>query len=743
MVAITPDSPIAAVFGRSVKKRQTVEEGLGLTTVGDLLWHFPRRYVRTTELSDVDTLVEGELMTVVGEVTSSKVSTFTNRRTMKPGSRVEVRVATQGPAFVMTWFLPHQTMAERERARMAVGTRGMFTGKAQVFNGQWQLAQPHAVIFGGGDGTGDGSDEHLAASLKGLMPIYPLTAKLYSWDLQKTIQFALDVVTGVEDVFPEHLLDRFDLPDVMTALRWIHGPDDYDEVRAAQKRFRFTEALVLQLVLARRRAALRAQGAQGRTGGQRELLAAFDARLPFELTAGQREVGEVIEAELAQPHPMNRLLQGEVGSGKTLVALRAMLRVVDSGGQAVLLAPTEVLAQQHHRSITAMLGDLAGGGMLGGADDATRVTLLTGSMGKAQRQSAMLEIATGDAGIVVGTHALLEGNVSFFDLGLVVVDEQHRFGVEQRAALTDKAATPPHVLVMTATPIPRTVAMTVFGDLETSVLRELPAGRAPIASHVAPLTEQPHWEQRVWERVAEEVAKGHQVYVVCPRIAGDELEAGESDAPREDDEAPRRPLRAVEEVTAMLTGGPLSHVRVEALHGRLAPEVKEQVMRRFAAGEVDVLVSTTVIEVGVDVANATMMVILDADRFGVSQLHQLRGRVGRGGLPGLCLLVSHAESGSDARDRLEAVAATTDGFELSRVDLEQRREGDVLGKNQSGFRSSLVNLRVLRDEKTIVAAREAAEALLDEDPDLAGAPALGRLVAEIEDSARSDYMEKA
>jgi len=443
---------------------------------------------------------------------------------------------------------------------------------------------------------------------------------------------------------------------------------------------------------------------------------------------------------------MNRLLQGEVGSGKTLVALRAMLRVVDSGGQAVLLAPTEVLAQQHHRSVTAMMGDLAAGGMLGGAEDGTQVVLLTGSATKAQKQEAMLAIASGEAGIVVGTHALLEENVTFFDLGLVVVDEQHRFGVEQRAALTDKARTPPHVLVMTATPIPRTVAMTVFGDLETSVLRELPAGRAPISTHVAPLAEQPHWESRVWQRVAEEVGRGHQVYVVCPRISGDVAEPGETDQLDRDEEGrvltPRRPLAAVEEVVEHVRSGPLAGLRVEALHGRLAPDVKEDVMRRFNAGEVDVLVATTVVEVGVDVHNATAMVILDADRFGVSQLHQLRGRVGRGGLPGLCLLVTHAEAGSPARERLDAVAATTDGFELSRVDLEQRREGDVLGKSQSGYRSSLENLRVLRDERTILEARAAAEQLLAGDPDLEQAPELARLVAETEASSRSEYIEK-
>jgi ATP-dependent DNA helicase RecG len=372
--------------------------------------------------------------------------------------------------------------------------------------------------------------------------------------------------------------------------------------------------------------------------------------------------------------------------------------------------------------------------------------LLTGSMGKAARQEAMLRLVTGEAGIVVGTHALLEDRVELADLGLVVVDEQHRFGVEQRAALTDKAGSPPHVLVMTATPIPRTVAMTVFGDLETSVLAELPAGRAPIQTNVVPLADQPTWIDRVWQRVREEVAKGHQVYVVCPRISGDAQEEGESDQLDLDDEgrevAPKRSLAAVEEVHAELSSGPLAGLRTAVLHGRMPPDDKDRTMRAFAAGDIDVLVATTVIEVGVDVHNATTMVLLDADRFGVSQLHQLRGRVGRGGLPGLCLLVSHAELGSPARDRLDAVAATTDGFELSRVDLEQRREGDVLGASQSGFRSGLVTLRVLRDEKTIVRAREAAEALLSEDPALAQAPDLAAAVAEVERSAASAYLDK-
>ena len=735
MVAITAESPVASVFGRS-PKRKLVEEGLGITTVGQLLRHFPRRYVETTELSEVGTPEVGQLLSLVGEVTSSVVKPF--HRGRKTQFRTEVRIRTNGPSFSLSFFSPYAGQANSYVEQMAPGSRGLFTGKAKVFNGSWQLEAPHQLMFG----DGEGEDETLSK----LLPVYPLTNKLYVWDLIKVIRVALDLVTDVPDMLTPELRERYDVLDVMTALRLVHGPDDYAQAGAAQRRFRFEEALVLQLVLARRRAAQRALGAQSRTGGG-GLLAAFDERLPFTLTAGQREIGAGLEAELARPHPMNRLLQGEVGSGKTLVALRAMLRVVDSGGQAVLLAPTEVLAQQHHRSITAMLGDLAQGGMLGGAADGTSVALLTGSMSKAAKDHMLGLMESGEAGIVIGTHALLEDSVAFADLGLVVVDEQHRFGVKQRAALTDKAGSPPHVLVMTATPIPRTVAMTVFGDLETSVLTELPAGRAPIQTNVVPLVDQPQWIGRVWERVREEVGKGHQVYVVCPRISGDTLEEGESDQldVDEDGEVTTRkvPLAAVEDLHEELTGGALQGLRTAKLHGRLTPDEKERTMRAFAAGQIDVLISTTVIEVGVDVHNATTIVLLDADRFGVSQLHQLRGRVGRGGLPGLCLLVSRAEAATPARERLDAVAATTDGFELSRVDLEQRREGDVLGASQSGNRSSLVTLRVLRDEKTIIRAREAADELLAEDAELAPYPTLAAAVADIEASQHSEFMDKS
>jgi ATP-dependent DNA helicase RecG len=472
------------------------------------------------------------------------------------------------------------------------------------------------------------------------------------------------------------------------------------------------------------------------------LLAAFDATLPYELTDGQRRVGAEIAGDLARPHPMHRLLQGEVGSGKTLCALRAMLQVVDAGGQAAILAPTEVLAAQHHRSLSALLGPYARAGELDGAPDGTRIALVTGSLGAAARRSAAAEVASGAAGIVVGTHALLYDGVDFADLGLIVVDEQHRFGVEQRDALRAKADQPPHVLVMTATPIPRTVAMTVYGDLEISTLNQLPRGRSPIASHVVPAAEKPAFLDRAWRRLREEVGKGHQAYVVCPRIgdtAAEESDPGDAGAPAAEG---RRPPLAVLDVAPLLADGPLTGLRIGILHGRLPAEEKDAVMRTFAAGDLDVLVATTVIEVGVDVPNATMMVIMDADRFGVSQLHQLRGRVGRGSAPGLCLLVSEAMAGTPARERLDAVASTQDGFRLAELDLEQRREGDVLGASQSGRRSHLRLLSLLRDTTLIREARVAATALIDDDPELDKHPELAAAVARLVDDERAEYLEK-
>jgi ATP-dependent DNA helicase RecG len=750
---ITLETPLTAVVGDKATKRKRMAEGLGLHTVGDLLRHFPRRYVKAGELTHVADLHEGEMLTVVGEIARSELRPYKDRRTGRQAFRLETVLQTDGPRLKMTFFAKNQHTSKWQANRLAVGRRGVFVGQVSRFRDDWQLTNPKMILFGiSNSDEGDGTDG-VVDTFGDLYPIYPQTKGVESWDIQRAVNFARSVIDDVPELIPDEVRDEFDLVDARTAVDLVHAPDTFAQVEVARRRYRFEEALVTQVVLARRRAFLHTLGAQARTGGG-GLLAAFDERLPFVLTDGQREIATVIEADLAQPHPMNRLLQGEVGSGKTVVALRAMLRVVDSGGQAALLAPTEVLAQQHYRSITAMLGDLAAGGMLGGAADGTSVALLTGSMPKAARAEAMSRMASGEAGITIGTHALLEDKVMFADLGLVVVDEQHRFGVEQRAALTDKAGWPPHVLVMTATPIPRTVAMTVFGDLEVSTLAELPAGRAPIQTNVVPLAEHPGWIERVWIRVREEVEKGHQAYVVCPRITGDELEEGDRDVidmmeeefldtPHKRGADDRPPLNSVTEAVARLRAGPLAGLRVEMLHGQLPPDEKDRVMRAFAAGDIDVLVSTTVIEVGVDVANATTMVLLDADRFGISQLHQMRGRVGRGGQPGLCLLVSYAEAGSPARERIDAVAATSDGFELSRLDLDQRREGDVLGSSQSGFRSSLTMLRVLRDEDTIVAARRAATALLERDPDLKSAPVLEAAVAQMEQSRQSDFMEKA
>jgi len=733
-------SKLATVAGRGAP---AFEKAFGYTTVGDLLQHYPRKWVDKGRLSDLGDIEPDEHVTVIARVVSASAHTYRDRRTGRTAFRLEVVVATEDNRLRLAFFDRSRRVAEWRQEHVAPGRVGLFSGKVSTFRGQLQLAHPETDMVDEGEGE-DGAEVRAAEWEMGpqLISIYPATASVQSWQIAKAVELALDLVGDVPETLPEEVRRRHGFLSHLDALRGLHRPQDRAELQAATRRLRFDEAFVTQTVLAQRRHLLSVVGAEPRTGRPGGLLDRFDERLPFELTGGQQEVSRTLLDDLAAAHPMHRLLQGEVGSGKTVVALRAMLRVVDSGGQAALLAPTEVLAQQHHRSITGLLGDLAQGGMLGGAEDGTRVALLTGSLGAAARREALLDAASGSAGIVIGTHALLEEHVQFADLGLVVVDEQHRFGVEQRAALTEKSgATPPHVLVMTATPIPRTVAMTVFGDLETSTLRELPAGRAPIQTSVVPTAEHPSWLARGFERIGEEVGKGHQVYVVCPQIGDGADEPGRRDDLGEDD-ADAPPPASVEKVAPMLAGGPLNGLRLETLHGRMAADRKDAVMRAFAAGEVDVLVSTTVIEVGVDVPNATMMVVLDADRFGVSQLHQLRGRVGRGGLPGLCLLVTGAEARSAARERLAAVAATTDGFELSRVDLQQRREGDVLGASQSGRRSSLRLLHVLDHEDVIAEAREVATALVEDDPALERHPTLAEQVRWLEAAERADYLAK-
>lgn len=737
--SLTEQSRLKALVGDYTAGKLNAQRGIA--TVGDLLEWTPTRYASYE--SDLSHARDGEHLVAVADV--ERVGVFARNRSRPATGKnaiVKLTISDGRTSMPVTFFGDYG-----KTKTLVPGVRAVWMGKVTTFNGQPQLTSPDYELVA----EDRGEDE------PGLLPLYPHTERLRNSAIIIAVRVVLDQIEDLPDPIPESVRRRHRLMSRLEAYRGLHRPRDWAQIEAARRRMRFEEALVLQVALAQRRAVQARDRTVSRRPRQGGLLAAFDARLPFELTTGQQQVAATLAEEMARETPMHRLLQGEVGSGKTIVALRAMLAAVDSGGQAALLAPTEVLAQQHHRSITRMMGDLAAGGMLtfedgigASTDVSTKVVLLTGSQSTATRRQALSDIATAEAGIVVGTHALLQESVGFHDLALVVVDEQHRFGVEQRDALRAKGAHPPHVLVMTATPIPRTVAMTVFGDMETSVLRELPAGRAEVSTHVVHASNQAWWE-RSWKRVAEEARAGRQVFVVCPRIGEPGERLGDAVDPKSSfddsdgtepvgDEA-ATPLAGVYAVHTLLSQHPaLEGVRLGMLHGRMTPEDKDATMRAFTAGEIDVLVSTTVIEVGVDVPNATVMVIMDADRFGISQLHQLRGRVGRGGLPGLCLLMTAADSEA-ARTRLTEVAATTDGFELARLDLAYRREGDVLGASQSGT-SSLKHLGVIDHEEIIVSAREEATALVEDDAVVADHPDLVAAVDRLEREDRAAFLER-
>ncbi|TWP45440.1 DEAD/DEAH box helicase [Lentzea tibetensis] len=1061
---ISFDDKLQPLLGK--KSADALESGLGLTTVGDLLRHYPRRYDERGKLTEIASLELGEHVSV-----QAKVKKCTKRSMKARRGHMTEAVITDGTSELhLVFFGGPAHSAEKE---LLPGTKALFAGKVGQFRNKLQLAHPAYEVL---TDEASGSD-----FLKAFLPVYPASQGINTWNIENCVKQLLEIWDGVEtDPLPAEVRERHDLIGLEKALRAIHRPESWAEISIAQKRLKWDEALAVQLALAQRRKSAGARPAPSCAPVEGAILDAFDERLPFTLTAGQVAVGEEIARDVTGTHPMNRLLQGEVGSGKaqpldakvltptgfklmgdvqvgdeiiaadgdvtvvtgvfpqgerdvyrmvlsdgrsvecdlehlwavnttvrrnrgnplkvlstreirddlvtangaskwhlpvvaapeldcvaeqaidpyllglllgdgsllngrvvfttadpellvaamaalpkgthlaksahrphdwyvngcrrgtnpllaalrqlgayghqaedkyvperylvapvkdrlallqglldtdgtinskcgsdvsflsaspaladniawlaeslggtgrvrpvtkagntyhqvslrlpnqfppfrlkrkadlvrertkyekpvrairavefvgrkpvqcisiahkdqlyvtdhfvvthnTMVALRAMLQVVDSGRQSAMLAPTEVLAAQHARSLREMLGDLAMAGELGAAEQSTRVTLLTGSMNTAQRKQALLDIVTGEAGIVVGTHAIIQDKVEFHALGLVVVDEQHRFGVEQRDALRARAGKEnPHVLVMTATPIPRTVAMTVYGDLEVSALRELPQGRSPIKTSVVPMREKPAWLDRAFARVREEVAQGHQAYFVCPRI-GD----GDDDEPPSEDGSERRPPLSVVDVANMLAAGPLKGLRIEILHGRMPSDEKDAVMRGFAANDVQVLVATTVVEVGVNVPNATVMAIMDADRFGVSQLHQLRGRVGRGSAPGLCLLVTDMPEATPTMDRLRAVESTLDGFELAQLDLELRREGDILGAAQSGKRSALKMLSLLRDEDVITAARVEAQAFVDVDPDLKTQPGLAAMVAGLLTEERAEFLEKA
>ena len=808
---------------------------LSISTVGELLEYFPRKYLPRGELSRFADLVEGQDVTIIARVTNVSTRTMAARRgkitevtitdtlaesdqnsvdnslsgtfavregrantpQRMPAGKINPRVSglaapsagysgyadsygqqnggndlfgvpqysfggsgapgtgRVGSTMKLSFF--NAWTAARE---IHAGETMMFSGKVGIYRGEYTLTNPHYALLSD-DGNANAPERAEAP-----IPVYRAPVKLPTDRIATAIAQLIESVPlkELEDPIPYKIRRARKVPSLEWTYRALHTPDSEDTWRAAQAQMRYREAFVLQSALARLHAARAAHATVARPALPDGAADALLKVLPYELTEGQQRVGKEISRDLASPSPMNRLLQGDVGSGKTVVALRAMLQVADSGGQSAMLAPTEVLAEQHFRSILDILGDLADTEGIPGYETTlfhpqnqkeskksahrVRVRLLSASMPSAHKRAVLAEIADGTADVVIGTHALLSDTVTFRDLGMVVVDEQHRFGVEQRDSLRGNNGELPHRLVMTATPIPRTVAMTVFGDLDVSVLDQLPAGRQQTATHVVPLAEKPTWADRLWTRAREEIDAGHQVYVVVPKIGDDdeELEEGQQlfgDAGREGSQSSdgKTRLTSVTAMTAYLKQNPaLKGTRIASLHGRMDPEEKTAVMTAFERGEIDILVSTTVIEVGVNVPNATLMMIMDADRFGISGLHQLRGRVGRGGFAGTCLLVTRQQAGGVSRERLDAVAATTDGFKLSQIDLQQRREGDILGAAQSGKKSTLKFLRALADATIIERAREDARALIAADPTLAKHPNLARTIDRALDADREAFL---
>lgn len=723
-------------------------DNFGLRTVNDLLRHYPRKYSEGMSVRGEDDaldLEEGEHVTFVDVVTDTKDGLMRSQPGKRARKWLRVTLGEHRPKVTATFFNAGWMIDQ-----LPTGTRIMLSGEVGFFKGTMQLTHPAYLVLDSPTGKTPGSkamkaiatssgatgDELLSAFERDFFPIYPASAKVQSWDIYACVRQVLDVLDPVPDPLPESFVRERDLMSEDEALRAIHLAENSADRDRAMERLTYDEAIGLQWGLVARRYGELSESGPVAVRRNNGLAAEMATRLPFALTQGQAEVLDVISDELAATRPMNRMLQGEVGSGKTIVSVLAMLQMVDAGYQCALLAPTEVLAAQHARSVRDVLGPLAMAGQLGGAEHGTRVALLTGSMTPQQKREVRGEVASGAAGIVIGTHALLQEAVEFHNLGMVVVDEQHRFGVEQRDTLRAKArdGVTPHLLVMTATPIPRTVALTVYGDLETSTLRELPRGRQPITTNTIFVTQKPTWLDRAWARIREEVGAGRQAYVVASRI-------DESDKSKDNNDGEGGPPPVtVLELFDRLSAGPLAGLRLGLMHGRLSGEDKDLVMGAFRAGEIDVLVCTTVIEVGVDVPNATVMVVMDSDRFGISQLHQLRGRIGRGQHPSLCLLATRLPETSKAGERIKAVAATLDGFALADLDLRERREGDVLGLNQSGRTINLRFLSLADHLGVITDAREFCESLYEKRPD---DPGMALLAAQFVDTDRVEYLDKA
>jgi ATP-dependent DNA helicase RecG len=697
------------------KTASALKKSFGIETAGELLNHYPRRYAERGQLTSFDRIEIGKPVTIM-----ATISSVTARRMKTKRGFVLVVAVTDGKDHMELTFF-NQKWREKE---LQVGRSGLFAGTVNEYHGARTLTHPQYQLFGSSDSSDLEALNDFAGSI---IPVYPSSQAITSWQIAAAVDVVLASLEQLDEPIPIELREKYQLMDRSEAIKAIHQPESHEDIERARLRLKYQEAFVLQAVLEFRRQKRRTLSAIARKPKKHALRESFDLSLPFTLTQGQIEIGQEIEKDLRGTSPMMRLLQGDVGSGKTIVALRAMLDVVESGGQAVLLAPTEVLAAQHFESLTSLLGGLSDSGSdtvtpSKGLDLKVKTTLLTGSLSLPARKQALLDIASGNSHIVVGTHALIQDHVDFFDLGLVVVDEQHRFGVEQRAALMSKGSqgARPHLLVMTATPIPRTTALTVFGDLDISTLTEVPSMRAAVDTYIVSPQINPSHAARVWERMQEEVIAGNRVFIVCASISDS---AGDLDEDPESSQLPdiagesRDHIVSVEQSLIELAQR-FPAVRFAGLHGKMKPEEKRTVMKRFRSNEadaIDVLIATTVIEVGVDIAEATMMIINNAERFGISQLHQLRGRIGRGDKPGLCILMQERLMNPVAQKRLEAVASTRDGFELAQRDLELRGEGDVLGLEQSGAATSLRLLRVIEDVALIESVRQEVDALARTD----------------------------
>ncbi len=683
-------TPLKELIGG--KSAASLEKSFGITSAGELLNHYPRKYIDRGRLTPFNKVEVGVPVTVMATIKSIE----TRRMQQKRGFILVVRVSDGIDTMELTFF--NQKWRERD---LQVGRIGLFAGTVSEFRGVRTLTHPKYALFAD-IGIDVSQEADAITEFTGeIISVYSSSQDLASWQIQAAIDVVLTSADELIDPLPAELVAKHGFMTKIESLHAIHQPGDHSEIVRATQRIKYEEAFVLLALMCQRKSIAKSALARARSGSDSIMLAQFDGSLPFELTQGQREVGEEIAADLARSIPMTRLLQGDVGSGKTIVSIRAMLEVIATGGQVALLAPTEVLAAQHLESLQRFLQ--------GVYSRPIRVDLLTGGMSVPKRCQILLDAQSGDLDILIGTHALLEENVQFFDLGLIVIDEQHRFGVEQRAAMLTKGRDElrPHLLVMTATPIPRTVALTIFGDLDISTLTESPSLRAEVQTHLVSSSGMPRSEMRVWERMAEEVAAGNKVFVVCAIISPSETDL------KRDKALQLEPLASVEETyDSLIIQFP--KIAFEKLHGGLDSQSKREIMRRFEGLEepqIDVLISTTVIEVGVDIPAATMIIVLNAERFGMSQLHQLRGRIGRGSLPGLCILVHGFTYSAASLDRLNALRDSRDGFALSQRDLEIRGEGDVLGQDQSGALSSLRLLKVINDLEFIETVRVEVEEL--------------------------------